>query len=78
MQNINKRTRYPDCVSDIGALGGLHLQWFLDSAESGHKESSPDRSQGKSPSHLGLDQVQRLRPPATPHDIIHSALFERE
>ena len=41
-------------------------------------EYSPDRSQGKSPSRLGLDQVQRLGPPATPHDIIHSALSERE
>ncbi|QCE05181.1 hypothetical protein DEO72_LG9g182 [Vigna unguiculata] len=76
--NINKRTRYPDCVSDIGALGGLHLQRFPNSAEFGHNESSPDRSQGKSPSRLGLDQVQRLGPPTTPHDIIHYALSERE
>ncbi|QCE03971.1 hypothetical protein DEO72_LG8g2003 [Vigna unguiculata] len=44
----------------------------------GHKELSPDRSQGKSPSRLRLDQVQRLGPPATPHDIIHYALSERE
>jgi len=36
---------------------------------------SPDRSQGKSPSRLRLDQVQKLGPPATPH---HSALPERE
>jgi len=56
----------------------LHLQQFPNSAESGHKESSPDRSQGKSPSRLGLDQVQRLGPTATPHDIIHSTLSERE
>jgi len=44
----------------------------------GHKELSPDRSQGKSHSRLRLDQVQKLGPPVTPHDIIHSALPERE
>jgi len=71
-------TRYPDCVSYVGALGGLHLQRFPDSAESGHMEYSPDCSQGKSPSRLRLDQVQRQGPPATPHDIIHSALSELE
>ncbi|QCE03397.1 hypothetical protein DEO72_LG8g1421 [Vigna unguiculata] len=73
-----RRTRYPDCVSDVGALGGLHLQRFPDSAESGHMEYSPDRFQGKSSSRLRLDQVQRRGPPATPHDIIHSALSELE
>jgi len=41
-------------------------------------EYSPDRSQGKSPSRLRLDQVQRRGPPATPHDIINSALSELE
>jgi len=41
-------------------------------------EYSPDRSQGKSPSRLGLDQVQRRGPPTTPHDIIHSTLSELE
>ena len=44
----------------------------------GHIELSSDRSQGKSPARLRLDRVQRLGPPATPHDIIHSALPERE
>jgi len=39
---------------------------------------SPDRSQDKSPSRLRFDQVQKLRPPATPHDIIHYALPKRE
>jgi len=39
---------------------------------------SPDRSQGKSPPRLRLDQVRRRGPPATPHDIIHSTLSELE
>ena len=56
----------------------MHLQRFPDSAEPGHMGLSPDRSQGKSPSRLGLYQVQGLGPPATPHDIIHSTLSERE
>ncbi|QCD98724.1 hypothetical protein DEO72_LG7g1 [Vigna unguiculata] len=51
---------------------------FPNSVEFGHKGLSPNHSQGKSPSRLRLDQVQRLGPPATPHDIIHSALSERE
>jgi len=41
-------------------------------------EYSPDRSQGKSPPRLRLDQVRRRGPPATPHDIIHSTLSELE
>jgi len=66
------------CVSDVGSLGGMHLWWSPNSAEFGRKGLSPDHSQGKSLSHIRLDQVQRLGPPATPHDIIHSALSERE
>jgi len=52
--------------------------WFPKSAEFGLKGLSPNHSQGKSPSCLGPDQVQGLGLPATPHNIIHSALSERE
>jgi len=49
--------------------------WFSNSAESSLKGLSPNYSQGKSHSRLG---VQRLGPSTTLHDIIHSALSERE
>jgi len=52
--------------------------WFPNSAEFGLKGLSPNHSQDKSPSRLGHDQVQRLGPPAAPHDIIHYALSEHE
>jgi len=48
------------------------------SIEFGLKGLSPNHSQGKSTSRLRPDQVQRLGPPTTPHDIIHYALSERE
>jgi len=48
----------------------LYRVWPI---EFGLKRLSSNHSQGKLPSRLRLDQVQRLGPPTTLHDIIHYA-----
>jgi len=75
---IDSRLNYPDLYKWHWTSWWLAPMCGSQTLQSGLKGLSPNHSQGKSPSRLRPDQVQGLGPPATPHDIIHYALSERE